>query len=75
MLREAVNEYTEIDVGKAAQLDPFARDKVVKIDTGEVSKRTVESIRYGDELMFALELADDFRAEVDSYAVSLELHK
>lgn len=75
MLKEAVNEYAEIDVGQAAQLDPFAKDKVVKIDTGEVSKRTVESIRYGDELMFALEMSDDFRAEVDSYAISMELFK
>ena len=75
MLREAANEFAEIDLGQAAQLDPFARDKVVKIETGEASKRTVESIRYGDELMFALELADEFRLEVDSYAISLELYK
>lgn len=75
MMREAVNEYAEIDMNQAAQLDPFARDKVVKIDTGEVAKRTVESIRYGDELMFAIELAEEFRTEVDSYAISLELYK
>ena len=75
MMREAVNEYAEIDMNRAAQLDPFARDKVVKIDTGEVAKRTVESIRYGDELMFAIELAEEFRAEVDSYAISLDLYK
>lgn len=73
MLREAANEYAEIDFGSAAQLDPFARDKVVKIDTGEASKRTVETIKYGDELMFALEIADEFKQEVDSYAISLEL--
>ena len=75
MLREAANEYTEVDFGQAAQLDPFARDKVVKIETGEASKRTVETIKYGDELMFALELADEFKAEVDSYAISLELYQ
>lgn len=74
MLREAADEYAEIDFGQAAQLDPFARDKVVKIETGEASKRTVETIKYGDELMFALEIADEFKAEVDSYAISVELY-
>lgn len=74
MLREAAQEYNEVDFGQASQLDPFARDKVVKIETGEAAKRTVETIRYGDELMFALELADEFRQEVDSYAISVELH-
>ena len=75
MLREAANEYAEIDFGQSAQLDPFAKDKVVKIETGEASKRTIESIKYGDELMFALEISDEFRAEVDMYAVSVELYK
>ena len=75
MLKEAENEYTEIDIAKAAQIDPFAKDKVVKIETGEVVKRTTESIRYGDDLMFAIELSDEFRAEVDQYAISLELYE
>ena len=75
MLREAVQEFAEVDFGQAAQLDPFAKDKVVKIETGEAAKRTVESIKYGDELMFALELADEFKTEVDSYGISLELYR
>jgi len=75
MLKEAANEYTEMDFGQAASLDPFARDKVVKIETGEASKRTVETIKYGDELMFALEIADEFKMEVDSYAISVELYQ
>lgn len=75
MLREAATEYTEVDFGQAAQLDPFSRDKVVKIETGEAAKRTVETIKYGDELMFALEIADEFKAEVDSYAISVELYQ
>ena len=75
MLREAANEYAEVDFGQAAQLDPFARDKVVKIETGEASKRTVETIKYGDELMFALEIADEFKAEVENYALSAQLYK
>ena len=65
MLKEAENEYTEIDIAKAAQIDPFAKDKVVKIETGEAIKRTAESIRYGDDLIFAIELSDEFRSEVD----------
>ena len=69
MLREAANEYAEVDFGQASQLDPFARDKVVKIDTSEASKRTVETIKYGDELMYALELADEFKDEVENYAI------
>ena len=34
MLKEAANEYDEIDIAQAAQVDPFAKDKVVKIETG-----------------------------------------
>lgn len=74
MLREAANEYAEVDFGQASQLDPFARDKVVKIDTSEASKRTVETIKYGDELMYALELADEFKDEVENYAIQVELY-
>ena len=38
MLREAATEFAEVDYGQQSQLDPFARDKVVKIETGEASK-------------------------------------
>ena len=48
---------------------------MVRIETGEAAKRTVETIKYGDELIFALELADEFREEVDSYAISAELYQ
>jgi len=75
MLKEAENEYTEIDLARAAQVDPFAKDKVVKIETGEAVKRTAESIRYGDDLMFAIDLSDEFRAEVEQYAMALELYE
>ena len=33
MLKEAENEYTEIDIAKENQIDPFSKDKVVKIET------------------------------------------
>lgn len=44
----------------------------MKIESGEASKRTAETIKYGDDLMFALEIADEFRAEVDQYAMACE---
>ena len=72
MLKETEAEYAEIDLARQSQLDPFAKDKVMKIEMGEASKRTAETIKYGDDLMFALELADEFREEVDQYAIALE---
>jgi hypothetical protein len=48
-----------------AQVDPFSKDKVVKIESMQANKKTAENLRYGEDLMEALELAEDFRAEVD----------
>lgn len=48
MLREAEEEYHEIDVARQNQLDPFAKDKVMKLESAEAFKRTHESIRYGE---------------------------
>lgn len=56
-------------------MDPFAKDKVVRLESTQAIQRSVESIKFGEDLMFALELADDFRAEVDNYAISLEQHR
>ena len=33
MLKEAEQEYTEIDIARENQIDPFSKDKVVKIET------------------------------------------
>ena len=33
MLKEAEEEYYEIDIAKQNQIDPFAKDKVMKIET------------------------------------------
>lgn len=73
MLKEAEKEYTEIDIAHASQVDPFAKDKVLKIESASVTKRSAETIKYGDDLMYALELADSWREEVDQYSLSLEL--
>lgn len=74
MLKEAEHEYNEIDLAHDAQNNPFTKDKVVKIETTEAFKRSADTIKYGEDLMFALELADEFRAEVDQYQIALEIH-
>lgn len=42
MLKEAEQEYAEIDLAKQNQADPFARDKVLKIEekSTEAAKQT-----------------------------------
>jgi hypothetical protein len=65
MLKEAGKEYNEIDVAHANQIDPFAKDKVMKIETSQPIKRSAETIKYGDDLMDALEISDKWRQEVD----------
>ena len=69
MLKEAEHEFNEIDLAHDAQTNPFAKDKVVKIETGAAVKRSVDTIKYGEDLMFALELADEFKAEVEQYQI------
>lgn len=75
MLKEAENEYTEIDIAKQNQVDPFAKDKVMKIETQAAQKRTAESLRYGETLMDAIELSEKFRDDLEQYAISLEIYE
>lgn len=75
MLKEAEQEYTEIDIARENQIDPFAKDKVMKIETQAANKRSAESLRYGEELMDALELSEKFRDEIEQYAISLEIYE
>ena len=65
MLKEAEDEFQEIDVAKANQLDPFSKDKVLKIESAAASKKTAENLKYGENLMEALELSEAFRQEID----------
>lgn len=74
MIKDAQNEYTEIDIAKENQIDPFSKDKVVKIEMQLASKRTTESLRYGEDLMDALELCESFRDEIDQYGIELEIY-
>ena len=39
----------------------------MKIETGAAVKRSVDTIKYGEDLMFALELSEEFKAEVEQY--------
>lgn len=73
MLKEAQNEYTEIDIAQQNQVDPFAKDKVMKIETQAAQKRTAESLKYGETLMDAIELSDAFKEELEQYAIQLEI--
>ena len=74
MLREAQQEYTEIDIAAENKTDPFATDKVVKLEQSkEAVARSAEAIRYGETLMDALELSEGFRAELEQYAIDLEI--
>lgn len=65
MLKEAEQEFQEIDVAKANQVDPFSKDKVMKIETMAASKKTAENLKYGEDLMEALEMADEFKSEIE----------
>lgn len=58
MLKEAEQEFAEIDIAKANQVDPFSKDKVLKIETTAAAKKTSESLKYGEDLMEALELTE-----------------
>lgn len=58
MLKDAEKEYQEIDLAKTSQLDPFSKDKVMKIETAAASKKTAENLKYGEDLMEALEMAE-----------------
>ena len=40
MFKEAENEFQEIDIAKANQVDPFSKDKVMKIESAAASKKT-----------------------------------
>lgn len=45
----------------------------MKIESATVTKRSAETIKYGDDLMYAIELADVWREEVEQYAIGMEL--
>jgi hypothetical protein len=72
MLKEAENEFQEIDIAKANQVDPFSKDKVMKIESAAASKKTQENLKYGEDLMEAIEMAEEFKFEIEQYEIALE---
>ena len=47
----------------------------MKIETQAAEKRTTESLRYGEDIMDALELSETFKEEIEQYAMSLEIYQ
>jgi hypothetical protein len=47
----------------------------VKIETEAVTKRSAETIKYGDDLIFAIEISDLWREEVAQYQMGVEVHE
>ena len=72
MLKEAEQEFQEIDIAKASQVDPFSKDKVVKIETMAATKKTAENLKYGEDLMEAINTADLFKGEIEQYEMEME---
>lgn len=70
MLKEAEQEFREVDAAK--QVDPFAKDKVLKIESAAAAKKSAENLRYGEDLMEALELAEGFKAEIEQFEMEIE---
>lgn len=74
-MREAESDYAQVDLAKLNQVDPFSKDKVIKLESSDVTptRPSAEAIRYGDEIMAAIELADAWREEVEQYRAGLEV--
>lgn len=44
----------------------------MKIESAAASKKTAENLRYGEDLMEALEMAESFKEEIEQYEMALE---
>ncbi len=44
----------------------------MKIETAAAAKKTSENLKYGEDLMEALEMADEFKDEIEQYEIALE---
>ena len=47
---------------------------MIKLESKEAVARSGESIRYGENLMEAIELCEVFKEELEQYAISLEIY-
>ena len=46
----------------------------MKLESTQALARTHESIRYGESLMEAIDLSDQFKEECEQYQISLEIY-
>ncbi len=44
----------------------------MKIESAAASKKTSENLKYGEDLMEALDLAEEFKFEIEQYEIALE---
>lgn len=47
----------------------------MKIETMAASKKTAENLKYGEDLMEAIEMADEFKSEIEQYEMDLIISK
>jgi hypothetical protein len=44
----------------------------MKIESSAASKKTAENLKYGEDLMEAIEMAESFKEEIEQYEMALE---
>ena len=44
----------------------------MKIESAAAAKKTAENLKYGEDLMEALEMAEEFKTEIEQYEIELE---
>jgi len=57
---------------KPPALDQFAKDKVMKIESEQALKGSIESIKYGEDLMEAINQSENFRQSCLAYKSELD---
>ena len=62
----------EMHMMKPPALDQFSKDKVMQIESETALKGSLESVKYGEALMEAINISDEFRKECENYQIELE---
>lgn len=44
----------------------------MKIETAAASKKTAENLKYGEDLMEAIDMAEEFKQEIEQYEMEIE---
>ena len=44
----------------------------MKIESAAASKKTAENLKYGEDLMEAIQMAEEFKAEIEQYEIEVE---